>query len=244
MAKLAKVTTVILAGGLGCRLRSSVANRPKVLAGVKGRPFLAYLLDQALAWGIDRVVLCTGYLGEQVRDTFGEAYRGLKLAYSQESEPRGTAGCLRLALPMFDSNPVLVMNGDSFCQMDLAKFWDWHHKRGAAGTILLAKVIDTGQFGTVKVDSDGHVLCFEEKGEGQGPGWVNAGIYILSRKLLFTIPEQGSVSLERDIFPAWVGRSLYGYCSEARFLDIGTPESYSKAQRFLADFASLGVKPK
>ena len=109
------VTAAILAGGLGTRLRSVVKDRPKVLAEIRGVPFLTYLLDQLAAAGVRDVVLCTGYMGEQVRSAFGDSYGGMCLSYSQESSPLGTAGALRLALPLFKSSSVLVMNGDSFC---------------------------------------------------------------------------------------------------------------------------------
>ena len=234
MEDLRDVTAVILAGGLGTRLRPVVADRPKVLAEVHGRPFLAFLLDQLAAAGIRDVVLCIGYRGEQVRAAFGEAYGALRLRYSQESRLLGTAGALRLALPLLHSDPVLVMNGDSFCEADLASFTRWHRRRGAAATLLLARVPDTGRYGRVELDAEGRVLRFEEKGSPGGPGWVNAGVYLLSRRLLSTIPAGRPVSLEREVFPAWIGRGLYGHRSTGRFLDIGTPEAYATAEAFFA----------
>jgi NDP-sugar pyrophosphorylase family protein len=103
------MTVVILAGGLGTRLRSVVADKPKVLARVHGKPFLSLLLDQLAAAGIRSAVLCTGYLGEQVQAEFGDSYGSIRLAYSQESSPLGTAGALRLALPIINTNCVLVL---------------------------------------------------------------------------------------------------------------------------------------
>jgi len=111
-ASLSDVTAVVLAGGLGTRLRSVVADRPKALAPVHGRPFLAYLLDQLAASNCRSVVLCTGYLGEQIRDAFGETYKSLRLRYSQERQPLGTAGALKLALPQIASDLVLVLKAD------------------------------------------------------------------------------------------------------------------------------------
>ena len=242
---LAGVTAAILAGGLGTRLRSVVADGPKVLAEVRGRPFLAYLLRQLVATGVRYVVLCTGYLGEQVQATFGDSYGPLRLVYSQESSPLGTAGAIRLALPLFKpglneaniSDSVLVMNGDSFCEANLRAFWAWHCARGADATLLLTHVPDTKRYGRVLVDDDGFVLNFDEKGHKGGPGWINAGIYLLNHRLLLTIPASGAVSLEREMFPDWIGRGLYGYRSQGRFLDIGTPESYAEALQFFAQEA-------
>lgn len=232
--ELADVTAAILAGGLGNRLRSVVADRPKVLADIRGRPFLAYLLDQLVAEGIGDVVLCTGYLGDQIEAVFGKSYRSLRLSYSQESVPLGTAGALRLALPLFKSNPVLVMNGDSFCEANLKSFWVWHWTRRANATLLLTKISDTRRYGRVQPGADGTVTYFEEKGSGNEPGWINAGIYLFDPHLLLEIPANGTVSLEREVFPAWVGRGLYGFQTEARFLDIGTPEAYASAELFFA----------
>ena len=245
---LASVTAAILVGGLGTRLRSVVADRPKVLAEVRGRPFLTYLLDQLAGAGVRTVVLCTGYLGEQVQAMFGDSYGSLRLVYSQESSPLGTAGALRLALPLFKpglspglerseaeanvSDSVLVMNGDSFCQANLRAFWAWHCARGADATLLLTRMPDTKRYGRVHVDADGLVLRFDEKDDEGGPGWINAGIYLLSHRLLLTIPANRTVSLEQEVFPAWIGRGLYGYRSEGRFLDIGTPEAYTVAEQF------------
>jgi len=229
---LATVSAAILAGGLGTRLRSVVADRPKVLAEVHGRPFLNYLLDELVKVGIGSAVLCTGYMGDQVQAEFGPSYRSLKLAYSQESSPLGTAGALRLALPLLGSDSVLIMNGDSFCDTDFKAFWTWHSARRAAATLLLAEVSNTARYGRVLIDATGRVLRFEEKNGDSGPGWINAGIYLLKRQLLETIQANCPVSLEREIFPTWIGHGLHGYQCHGRFLDIGIPESFVSAEDF------------
>ena len=232
--ELTEVTTAILVGGLGSRLRPAVTGRPKALANVGERSFLTYLFDQLVAVGTRDVVLCTGYLGDQIPMIFGESYGTLRLSYSRESTPLGTAGALRLALPLFNSNPVLVMNGDSYCDANLKEFWFWHGRRQAAATLFLTKVLDSERFGQVQVDQDGLVTDFKEKGSGGGLGWISSGICLLSRDLLAEIPADRAVSLEREVFPNWIGRRLYGFQREARFIDIGTPEAYGSAQSFFA----------
>lgn len=229
---LAEVTTAILAGGLGSRLRTVVTGLPKALASVGERPFLAHLFDQLVAAGARDVVLCTGYLGDPIRTRFGESYGTLRLSYSQEATPLGTAGALRLALPLLKSNTVLVMNGDSYCEVNLREFWLWHVARHSDATLLLTKVFDTERFGQVRVGSDGKVTAFEEKGSKQSPGWINAGIYLINRDWLEAIPRRRAVSLEREVFPTWIGRGLCGFQRESRFVDIGTSESYASAQSF------------
>ncbi len=229
MTYLSNVTAVILAGGLGTRLRSIVSDRPKVLAEVGGRPFIEILLDQLAMADVRSVVLCTGYMGNQVQDRLGTHYRRMTLRYSCEPQPLGTAGALRLALPMLDSDPVLVMNGDSYCDASLEAFADWHAERRAPATILLAETDDTRRYGRVQLDDEWRVLSFSEKTDDTGPGWINAGIYLLSQPLIEPITVGRAVSLEREVFPAWIGLGLSGFRSEGRLWDIGLPESYARA---------------
>lgn len=228
-------TAAILAGGLGTRLRPVVNDRPKVLAEISSRPFLTYLLEQLVCSGIKSAVLCTGYIGEQVKSAFGDAFGSMRLSYSQESSQLGTAGALRLALSQIQSHSVLVMNGDSFCEVDFGKFWAWRAAKGVEAALMLTQVPDTRRYGRVQVDAGGRVLKFEEKGVTEGSGLINAGIYLLDRSLLLTIPENTNVSLEKEMFPAWIERGLYGYSNTGRFLDIGTPESYALAEKFFEE---------
>lgn len=235
MAGLSTVTAAILVGGMGTRLRHAVRDLPKVMAPVSGRPFLMYLLDQLSAAGVRNVVLCTGYRADQVRMTAGEAYGGLRLAYSREAEPLGTGGALRLALSLLGSDPVLVMNGDSYCAANLGDFHRWHLDRRSEASLLLTEVDDTGRFGRVLVSEDGTIRGFEEKSGRGVPGWINAGVYLLGRARLLEIPDQGAVSLERDLFPGWIGRGVHGYRGPRRFIDIGTEASYAAAEGFFRE---------
>lgn len=231
------LTVAILAGGLGIRLRSRVADRPKVLAEVHGRPFLSYLLDQLDNACLKDVVLCTGYMGEQVQTQFGSAYKGLNIAYSQEIKPLGTAGALRLALPLCHSDFILVLNGDSFCDVDLKGFISWCHTTSSEFALVLAKVLDSARYGRVNLNLDNTILGFEEKKKNEaaeGPNWINAGIYYLKRDLLLEIQTDKVVSLERDIFPGLISRGLRGFPSQGKFLDIGIPEAYAQATQFFS----------
>ena len=221
----------VLAGGLGTRLRSSVADRPKVLAEVLGRPFLAFLLDQLERAGVRRAVLCTGYLGEQVEAALGKRHGGLELAYSREARPLGTGGAVRLALEHLSGNPVLVLNGDSYVDADLAELARVHRENDPAGTLLLKHVEDAGRYGRIERDGSGRVRAFREK-TSLGAGWINAGVYVLDRALLKSIPRGEVVSLEQDILPVWVSKGLGACETGGRFIDIGTPEAYAAAERF------------
>jgi len=238
---LANTTAVILAGGLGTRLRDAVADRPKVLAKVGPRPFLSYLLDQLAEAGILHVVLCTGYMGQMVREAFGSTYRTMTLAYSPEPAPLSTAGALRLALPLLRSDPVLVMNGDSYCDTDLGAFAAWFQGRYARHALLLTHVADTARYGHVEMDADGLITRFVEKTGSHVPGFINAGIYLIGRELLGTIPEGRAVSLEREIFPSIIGKDFAGFSNQGQFIDIGTPESYQEAEAFFANVIAKDI---
>lgn len=222
-------TAVILAGGKGLRLRSVVNDRPKVLADVKGRPFLAYLLDQAASAGIKRTILCVGYRAGDVQVAFGKTFAGMDLLYSREIELLGTGGALRLALPLLEDEVFLGMNGDSFCDVNLEEVWRSHHERRAKATIVVTEREDVRRYGQVTVADEGLVVAFREKEGTVGPGWVNAGIYVLAKNVIEQIPPHSVVSLERDVLPGCIGNGLFGYKSGGSFLDIGTPESYRKA---------------
>lgn len=233
MTGLAATTAAILAGGLGTRLRAAVADRPKVLAEVNGRSFLTYLLEQLADGGVRRVVLCTGYMADAVRETIGGRFREMTIEYAEESAPLGTGGALRLALPLLGSDPILVMNGDSFFDADLASFAARHRASGGSASILLAETADVGRFGAVAIARDNTVVRFEEKG-GRGPGLINAGIYLFNRTVIAAIPPGEETSLEREVFPRLVGRGLHGFPQHGRFIDIGVPSDYEGAAAFFA----------
>lgn len=233
MTELEDITAVILAGGMGTRLREVVADRPKVLAEVNGRPFLACLLDRLVEAGIGRAVLCTGYMAELVRDAFGDSYRGMSLFYSQENTPLGTGGALRLALPLIVSDPALIMNGDSFCDADLGLFARQHYSAAATASLILVQVEDVARYGEVDVDEAGSVVSFREKGSQSGKGMINAGIYLLARHVIASIPPKMAVSLEQEVFPGLIGAGLSGFFQSSRFIDIGIPSDYRAVSAFL-----------
>ena len=239
---LASIPVAILAGGLGTRLRPAIGGLQKAVAQVAGRPFLAHLLDQVTRFGFRDVVLCVGFGADQVEGALGDAFGPLALRYSRESEPLGTAGALRLALPLLAGDAAMVMNGDSFCDADLAAAWASHRERKALATLVLVEVADTARYGRVELGANDAIRRFAEKQPDGGPGWINAGIYLLARSRIEAIPARRPLSLERDVLPSWVGDRLFGHRSRARFIDIGTPQSYADASRLLA-VADRGGKP-
>ncbi|MDQ7834427.1 MAG: HAD-IIIA family hydrolase [Humidesulfovibrio sp.] len=237
------VTAYILAGGFGTRLRQVVFDRPKVMAEVLGRPFLYHILDRLARVGIAKAVICTGYMAEQLETAVGSSYRGMSLAYSREETPLGTGGALRLAFERFPARLALAMNGDSLVEADLGAYINWYAEHDFLAALLLVGVDDTSRFGRVDMDEEGRVQAFREKGI-VGPGLINAGVYLLRPESLESIQPGATASIETGVFPglATTGR-LGALAVQGRFLDIGTPESYIAAGRFLRE-SRLGNEQK
>jgi D-glycero-alpha-D-manno-heptose 1-phosphate guanylyltransferase len=232
---------VILAGGLGTRLRSVVSDKPKVLAEVLGRPFVELILEQLFDAAITKVILCTGYMGEQIREHFGNFWHGQEILYSQESQPLGTAGAVRLALPLMRASSALVMNGDSLYQGSLEPLIAVHKENQERVTILLSRTENASRYGTVEIASNGEVQSFVEKDSNcTRPAWVSAGIYLMQTECIEMIPTGLAVSLEKEVFPGLIGRGLYGVAGTGEFLDIGTPEAYGRAQEFFRTGLGIG----
>lgn len=232
MSELSKVTTVILAGGLGTRLRKVVSDRPKVLAEVQGKPFLCYILDQLVNFGINQVIISAGYLADKIISVIGSKYDSLNLNYSKEVNPLGTAGALRLIHEITDERYCLVMNGDSYIEFDLLSLFNFFRKRKAKIVILTKMVADTSRYGTIQMNEKNEITAFVEKKKIVESGIINAGIYLMKTSTLINIPNKTPCSLEYDFFPRMIDKGMYGYIEEGRFIDIGTPNSYVQAQNF------------
>ena len=233
---LASIDIAVLAGGLGTRLRSVLGETPKILAPVGGKPYLDHLLAWLAGYGARRVVLCLGFRAEMVLDYLKRhPFPGIEVATSVEAQPLGTAGGLRLALPLLRSDPVLVMNGDTFVDADLAAFAQAHRQARAAASVLCASVPSTARYGRLDLDDAGRIARFREKDPGDtGPGAINAGLYLFSRAWLNDFGRSQGPSLERDVFAtAPAGTFTAIPAGDVAFVDIGTPESYAEAEAIL-----------
>ncbi len=224
---------VILAGGRGSRLRSVLRGQPKPLAPVAGRPFLGWLLRSLERQGVERVVLSTGYGAPQIEAFVDQERRagnvGLEMVCVAEARALGTGGGLRNTLVQVRTPRVLVVNGDSHFPFDLRDLMRRHRERRAFASLLLTRVADARRFGTVEIDAEDRITAFREKAGGKGPGLVNAGVYLVEREAVSSIPSGRQVSLEREVFPSWIGAGLFGVVGEGSLIDIGTPESYAAA---------------
>lgn len=224
---------IVLAGGFGTRLRQVVADLPKPLAPVAGRPFLAIVLEQLRAQGFTEAMLAVGYRHEAIRGAFGERFGALRLSYSVEDKPLGTGGAIQLAARACSGHDVFVLNGDSFAELDFAAMRAAHHRAAARLTVSAVEVADASRYGRLLVE-DSRLVGFAEKGSA-GPGLINAGVYLMRRDLLETLGLPEAFSFELDVLAArlqelrpWVHRA------SGRFIDIGVPEDYARAQGMFA----------
>lgn len=221
---------IILAGGLGTRLREVVPALPKPLAPVAGKPFLAWILQSLAGSGtVTRVILSVGYRAGMIEAAFGSHFAGLELSYMRETEPLGTGGAMRLALANVRGTAALVLNGDSFADFDPQGLVAAHRAGGRSLTVSLASVADVARYGRVQVDGLS-IIDFAEKG-GSGPGQINAGIYAMAADLLGDLALPGRFSFETDfLMPRLQMLRPNAYSLGGRFIDIGVPDDYRLAQ--------------
>lgn len=221
---------VILAGGLGTRLRSLKSDLPKPMMPVCGRPFIGYLLQILAAAGIERTVLALGYRAEAFRSHFGPEFSGMALIYSVEETPLGTGGGLARAVSATAEENLVVLNGDSYFHVDIANIFAYHVKSYSDITIALKQLDDCSRFGTVSV-SDGRIERFREKGF-TGSGRINGGVYVVNRRIFARIGAGEAFSFERDVLEKRVGELvMLPYACDGFFIDIGTPDDFRRAQR-------------
>ena len=227
---LSDLDTVILAGGLGTRLRPVLKDKPKCLATINGKPFIDILLDNCLKQGLKRFIICAGYLKEQVMAHL-ENRSNCEIILSTEDKLLGTAGALKNSERYFKSTDFLVMNGDTFIEFNVRDLI--RSKRDYIGSILLCEREDTSDVGTVQINENNIVIDFKENSKNINPRLINAGRYYLNRRILNYIPETGPYSMEIDLLPEiLIKEKLFGLKVESRLLDIGTPERLLSAKNY------------
>lgn len=227
---------IVLAGGLGTRLRSVVPDLPKPMAPVNGRPFLEHQLDYWTGQGVTRFILSVGYRHETISRHFGAEYRGIPVGYAIEREPLGTGGGLLLAVrELAATGPFLVLNGDTYFEVTLESLKAFHAARRAQGTLSLFRSPQHGRYTGLRTGASGEVLNLRS---GEPGGLANGGVYLMEHSLLEGGPWQPSsrVSLEEDILPYTLqsNKRVYGLECAGRFLDIGVPEDYVRASGLLS----------
>jgi D-glycero-alpha-D-manno-heptose 1-phosphate guanylyltransferase len=224
-------TAIVLAGGLGTRLRAVVPDLPKPMAVVAGKPFLWWLLNDLQAQGVAQTYLSVGYKREAIVGYFGTQLGGMRLEYVPEEYPLGTGGAITHVLEHADIASALVLNGDTLAMLDIRRFMRETQEAQADIAIAAALVTDTARYGTVQINPvDNHVVGFTEKGS-TGPGYINAGVYTVKRDLFARFGLSGAFSLERDLIKAHLSEMrVVALGCVAHFIDIGVPADYARAQ--------------
>jgi NDP-sugar pyrophosphorylase family protein len=242
MDALRDIPAILLVGGMGTRLRSVVPSAPKPLATVGDQSFLELLVRQLRKQGIRHLVMCSGYLADQIERKFGNGRNwDVAIEYSQEEQPLGTAGALKLAGRHLRSAPeFLVMNGDSFLEADFGQLVRFHRQWNGLASMAVVPVKDASRYGTVRIGAGCRVIGFTEKTGAVGRGLINAGVYVFNRSIFEHIPE-GPASLERDVFPRILDQGVYALEQRGMFIDIGTPEDYARAQALCCQLSDAAL---
>lgn len=224
---------IILAGGLGTRLRSVVANMPKCMAPVAGKPFLHYVLDHLRKQGIDKFIFSLGHLHEQVTDYLDDNHPGMQKHYSIEKEPLGTGGAIKLACKAASEKTVVVVNGDTLFRLDLVKLTAFHNMCGADCTLSLKPMTHFDRYGVVEINKDYSIGSFCEK-KAYAKGLINAGVYALNAERFLKEDLPDKFSFEKDYLEKkYKSRRFYAVVQDSYFIDIGIPEDYERAQKEL-----------
>lgn len=230
-------TAIILAGGMGTRLRSAVPDVPKPMAPVNGRPFLEHQMDYWIDQGIDQFVMSVGYKKEVIMDHFGASYRDMPLIYAIEEQPLGTGGGLLLAAQGL-SEPFLVLNGDTFFEVDLTALLKFHDDHHSEWTFSLFRANEAGRYMGMAITSDGEITSLKS-GTDEIGRLANGGVYLINPSTLIKsgfLPGQ-NCSLEDDLIPSFIGQGgkLFGLEFTGGFIDIGVPQDYHRAEDIMPD---------
>ena len=220
---------IVLAGGLGTRLRSVINDLPKPMAPVNGKPFLHYIFQYLKSERITDVILSVGYKNEVIKDFFGEEYLGIKVRYSIEEEPLGTGGGIKQAFDLIEG-AAYVLNGDTFFGLPLWALQEYYFETGSDITLAIKPLENFDRYGTVQMDECFRITKFDEK-KFVNKGFINGGIYFFDKKLFEKVEVEQKFSFEKDILERYTGELKFtGKVFDGYFIDIGIPEDYNKAQ--------------
>lgn len=221
---------IVLAGGLGTRLRSAIGEIPKPLAPINDKPFLHYIFEYLKKNQIETAVLSVGYKWEMIHEVFGDRYLGIDIIYAIEEERLGTGGGIKLALEKAKGDNCFVLNGDTYFDIELQKLGAYHKKNGAPFTLAGKQMSNFDRYGTIDISEDGTISAFNEK-MPKAEGVINGGIYCLNTNVLDTIPEK-SFSIETDFLEPNAGTGkIKAMVFHDYFKDIGTPEDYEQFEK-------------
>jgi len=219
---------IILAGGLGTRLKSRLAGLPKPMAPIDDKPFLEYLFMYLRHYGITHFILSTGYKSKAISDYFGDRYNDARISYAEEKEPLGTGGGIRFAMEKVEGEHVYILNGDTFFMVDLHDLSEFYFAHGADLCMTVKRKRDFFRYGTVELDVC-KVIGFKEK-QPVSSGLINGGVYITSTSVFNNYPLPERFSFETDFLEKYLdGLKICAMRSTEYFIDIGIPADYEKA---------------
>lgn len=222
---------IILAGGLGTRLRTAVPDVPKCMAPVAGRPFLSYVIDYFIKQGIEKFVFSIGYKHEVIEDYLAAVYNKLNYSTSVEEEPLGTGGAIHTACNIATSEDVLILNGDTFFEVDVDALSSFHLAKNAECTIALKEMHNTDRYGVVETDTSGRIISFKEK-KFYETSVINGGVYALNRERFLQEQFPQKFSFEKDYFERYYrDKQIFGVKQDGYFIDIGIPGDFEQAQK-------------
>ncbi|MCF8368603.1 MAG: nucleotidyltransferase family protein [Bacteroidales bacterium] len=228
---------IILAGGKGTRLKEVVSDVPKVMAPINGRPFLEYVLDYLENYVVEHVVLSVGYMHKVIMDHFGNQYKSITIDYAIEEEALGTGGGIKKAFEYIHDNRAFVFNGDTMFRINLIRLFDFQISRETDFSMVLRQVDNVSRYGAVEYDDEKRITGFFEKGEQQGPGMINGGVYLIHKRFFNQHQFPDKFSIEKDCFEKMVNAyPFFGIVCKQYFLDIGIPEDYERAQHEFKEF--------
>lgn len=230
---LRNLDAFILCGGKGKRLRSLVKNCPKPMAAVCGRPFLDIIIAYLRQSGIRRIILGIGYKAAAIRAYYNKK-AGRDIIFSEERTPLGTGGGIKHAQALFRSSRFLVLNGDSFCKLDLDDFLHFHKAKKAVASVAVVRASEQKDCGVISVDNSGRITAFNEKIPAKKQTFVNAGIYLFEKDIFTMMPDKDCFSLEKDLLPRILNKKVYAYSTDRGFIDIGIPARYKMAEKLLS----------
>ena len=231
-------TAIILAGGRGTRLKTIISDLPKPMAPIMNVPFLTYQLNYLKYFGIKKVIFSVGYLSEKIIAHYNQSFENISIEYSIEKNPLGTGGGIRMAMSNLNEDLVLILNGDSFFDLNLEQFYNLHLEQKAEFSLALRYVNNSERYGNIEFNSTHQITSFIEKNQLNQSGYINAGVYILSKKLYLqnTKPDI-NFSIEKDFFEKQLNQLIIkGFEFKDYFIDIGIPEDYLKAQDDFKEF--------
>ena len=230
-------TAIVLAGGLGTRLKGVLKGLPKPMAPIRDRPFLEYQMDFWIDQGISRFILSVGYLNQTISSHFGDSYRSVEINYVQENTPLGTGGGLLMASKNL-AEPFLLLNGDTFFEVDLNDLCLFHNEHNAEWTMSLFRSKDLDRYMGVGLAKTGEILVLKSK-ESQIDLLVNGGVYLINPSAISRLNLNPGIksSLENQLLPSFLslGGRLFGIECYGKFIDIGLPDDYYRAQKILKD---------